>query len=166
MSDFSLFTFFMHLSWLHSYTARLLQRDRSKIAKTEFTGSYIIGPLFGHFHLHLSPQWPFLQNSHLASTFRNSHLDLQRKLFLFFVSPTLTRMMNTVQMMTKIVMIMMTTYFAHLDRPADDLSQLDDNDRDGDGGEEEEDQLEEQQVRWSDCHEGIEDEGPLVCRRY
>ena len=57
-------------------------------------------------------------------------------------------------------------YFAHLDRPADDLGQLDYNDRNGDGDEEEEDQLEEQQVRWSDCHEGIEDEGPLVCRRY
>ena len=117
MSDFSLFTFFMHLSWLHSYTARLLQRDRSKIAKTEFTGSYIIGPLFGHFHLHLSPQWPFLQNSHLASTFRNSHLDLQRKLFLFFVSPTLTRMMNTVQMLTKIVMIMVTISLTSTGQP-------------------------------------------------
>ena len=40
-------------------------------------------------------------------------------------------------------------YSAHLDRPADDLGQLDDNDHNGDGDEKEEDQLEEQQVRWS-----------------
>ena len=35
-------------------------------------------------------------------------------------------------------------HFAHHDTPADDLGQLDDNDRNGDGDEEKEDQLEEQ----------------------
>ena len=158
MSDFSLFTFFMHLSWLHSYTARLLQRDRSKIAKTEFTGSYKIRPLFGHFH------HPPLPTMAIPSKFPPSlHFQKQpprsSKKALSFLCLAYIDQDDEHSADVDEDSDDHGDYFAHLDRPADDLSQLDDNDRDGDGDEEEEDQLEEQWVRWSDCHEGIE--GPL-----
>ena len=148
----------MHLSLLHSHTVRLLQKDCSKIVKTELSGSHKIRPLFGHFH---HPPLPIMA---ILSKFPPS-LHFQKQ------SPRSSKKALSFPCLAFIYhededggddedSDDHDDHFAHLDQPADDLGQLDDNDRNGDGDEKEEDQLEEQQVRWSDCHEGVE--GPLV----
>ena len=131
---------------LYTPAVQLFHKKRSKKAKIDFHGSYIIWPMFGHFHLynpsHKDHYFPFdLHFQKLRP--RSSKKALSFLCFANLDQPAAKDDGDDDE----------SDDLAYLNQPADDLGQLDDDDGDGDGdeedqggGEEEEDQLEEHGV--------------------